>query len=709
MIERQTTESSQANESMAAQTDNQGDASLGEALTALHQDIRQQLDSPACDEKAAKRIRRQWQVLQADPAADEAAQPLKASIEAALDELREKLHREIEQREKAFQEVGDLTDRLEAELESGQLSDASANLDTINKKLAAIDGLSDRRKETIEKRLQAVQPQLSQLRDWRKWGTTQAREQLIASMDQLDGQEQHPKVIAQEVQKARDTWKSWDKSGDPVDKTLWQRFDAACTKAYAPCKAYFEKLAAERQHNLQLREALIEKLKTLLAATDWDTPDWRRLDKSIRDSEQQWKRLGPVDGRHKKRIDQAFKAITEEFAMPLGAERNRNLKMRRDLISTVVAAKEESDTRKAIDIAKKAQQAWKPTVLASPKQERDIWREFRSACDAIFVRRDTERKAQDAEFAEGVKQRETVCEQLEALLTKVQSGASDAIDESKKESVKLKQTWQDLKPIPYKLAASTEQRFQKVRIELEQAHDQHRNSAAERRLEQYKTCADICESLEAALLDGNDAGSWQTAVVRATADWEAANAGSGNLAASLAARWEQVRKAVDDAGARDELAKAADASLERRRDICLRLEVVAEIDSPAAFSRERMALQVGRLAAAMGGRKQPTSGSQGNDDDPESLRDQYWATSTVLREHRDELNRRFSLAHQAIIEQQREQLARAAEKKRQAAQRKAAKSSAAPEKRAGSRPGGGRRGGPRNRPSGEQRRGASKS
>ena len=64
-----------------------------------------------------------------------------------------------------------------------------------------------------------------------------------------------------------------------------------------------------------------------------------------------------------------------------------------------------------------------------------------------------------------------------------------------------------------------------------------------------------------------------------------------------------------------------------KRDLCLRLEVMAGIESPSEYARERMEFQVSRLSEAFGADRQ--SQLPAPEDDPQEL-EQIWLGLGVL-------------------------------------------------------------------------------
>jgi hypothetical protein len=70
---------------------------------------------------------------------------------------------------------------------------------------------------------------------------------------------------------------------------------------------------------------------------------------------------------------------------------------------------------------------------------------------------------------------------------------------------------------------------------------------------------------------------------------------------AMQARYEKVRCALLEGGEqREQLLSELRGNLAARKELCLRMEILAGVDSPAEAQQARMELQVKRLAEAMG-------------------------------------------------------------------------------------------------------------
>ena len=102
-----------------------------------------------------------------------------------------------------------------------------------------------------------------------------------------------------------------------------------------------------------------------------------------------------------------------------------------------------------------------------------------------------------------------------------------------------------------------------------------------------------------------------------------------------------VQKAAGgDAGAGEKIARSLSDNLARKRQLCLELEIAANIDSPPEHEQERMQYRVSQLSASLSGRQ-----AQRN---AEALQREWFATGAVPADAQHDLEQRFQRAMQAL-------------------------------------------------------------
>jgi hypothetical protein len=78
-------------------------------------------------------------------------------------------------------------------------------------------------------RLNHVRAELKRLGDWARWGGNVSREELVKAVEELPAQGLAMSELAKKVGSMRERWKSLDAVSGHAPKSLWERFDTACT------------------------------------------------------------------------------------------------------------------------------------------------------------------------------------------------------------------------------------------------------------------------------------------------------------------------------------------------------------------------------------------------------------------------------------------------------------------------------------------------
>jgi len=575
-------------------------------------------------------LHQQWTGLER-PESRALAAGLQGEFDSLRDKLRARMQRQIQERDREWQEIQELTAQLEAAIENGESQQATTLQEQARQRLKQNIGLSRTQMMKVDERLQSCAAQLGKLRDWRRWGAHQAREQLCATAESLIGLEIDPAEIAQRIQQVRDAWKKLDHREGAAPKALWKRFNNTCERAYAPCQAYFEAQAFERQQHFEQKTALCAQLEQFEAATDWQQVDWREADRVRRRAQEQWYKLGPVNRADRKPLDRRFRKVLQHLNTHLDAERHREVQRRQQLIEQVQGVADNADLRIAIETAKRAQAEWPPTVQASPRQEQALWKTFRTACDAVFARRQAEHQAADSERQSHLASKRALCEEIEALAEVDQ----EHLPQAQARLQAAQQEWDTIGPIPRTEQRALEQRFDAA-VRQFAGHEQAlRRTRDERIFQCLHQRSRLCAQLEA-LLTTPPVDT--VALDALQQEWTALPELPKALMESLQQRFDTVCQALTDSPeSAQNLCTYLEQNLERKKIWCVCMEIVAGMESPPAFAPMRMEYQVARLSASLaGGVAKPEALY-----DPHALREQWFLNGALPAEEEAELDARF--------------------------------------------------------------------
>jgi hypothetical protein len=175
---------------------------------------------------------------------------------------------------------------------------------------------------------------------------------------------------------------------------------------------------------------------------DAATPDWRKVQKTLDAAREAFNGIKPVNAQGERKSRRALQKICDRIYGHIKDEYERNIELKKELVTRAASLVELEDLREAIDKAKSIQREWKDVGLTPRQVDRKLWKEFRSACDAVFARLDDQRKQQSTARNERAEEAKARAEQARDralreqqrwpnLLEKMQACALKTKDEKK--------------------------------------------------------------------------------------------------------------------------------------------------------------------------------------------------------------------------------------------------------------------------------------
>jgi predicted transcriptional regulator len=485
-------------------------------------------------------------------------------------------------------------DALEAALEQGQLHAAAEHDKWLRDHKTRLN-------QTQTEHLNHIRAELKRLGDWARWGGNISREELVKAVEELPAQKLAMSELAKKVGSMRDRWKALDAVSGHAPKSLWERFDAACTSAYAPAAAHFKQLAGERHANAAKAQALISETQALAESVANDGADLKNVAAAGQRLRQMWGRLGTIDRKEKRKLDHTFDKVLANMLAPLSEQRKVEAAKREQLI--VEAEALEPSDRHTLDKLRRLQERWQEQAKALPlerKTEQALWQRFRVACDAIFAKRKETAHAADHERKEHLHAREAICKQLEeATFSGDDKAQQAAIAKALKDAANA---WNASGTVPRAAEARIGQRYHNAVGKVQAQADAIKRRAGAAQANALRDKLRLAQALESELASDAsiDAAGWQ-------ARWAELPSLGNDYERALQGRFNAALAAVD--GKRSAYAAQLESNRARLLDEILRLEIVAGVDSGAEFARERLKMQVEVLQSSLKSGQKPQSAS----------------------------------------------------------------------------------------------------
>ncbi len=517
---------------------------------------------------------------------------------------------QIEQRRLAIvraaqQQQGDARQRLHALLHEAELALAAGQLQqargAIDEARALKTGAGMLPKPS-QQRMSRVLQQLGELERWEQFGQQSVRVQLCERAEAMLATPEAPAAAAREVRRLRDEWKKLDEQFAGVPKQLWQRFDDACEKAYAPAARHFAEQAAKHKEARRLREEFVAAVAARVPELLVEPRDQRAMEHWLRETDAAWRgpTLGSVEPAAWKKFDARLRAALAPVREALAQTREQAKAEREALIAQAQELLAKAMERDAPSQVKALQACWQAQSKANPlphRDEQNTWERFRAACNAVFDARKGARKEADARRHAQHGAFEAVCAQFERL---ARSDDDDA--QVRTAQRELQGQWKAALADSGRPPPAVEARYRAAQSQVQgllRERGRAKEAAVWRALLEREQ---LCEELDALVVAaGAQAGR------ASTKELEAVDSVHQRWAAlpPVAAAWERKLVARRDAAqgalaseaetARKDYLARIDDGAAARRDALLELELMQDLPSPDELQAQRLAAQVRQL------------------------------------------------------------------------------------------------------------------
>jgi len=283
--------------------------------------------------------------------------------------------------------------------------------------------------EALDQQAHAALAAAGELEGWQRWRADQLRQELVTKAEALlnrpEGQALGGRKMQETLRALREQWKQTDQGGVP-NHALWKRFDEACNQAHKVVEAWLEKVRAEAAEHKAKRLALIDELKAWAAAYPTAAgDDWKGFSRALHQFAERWREAGHLSEKAFAELQPQWKAALGTASAPLEAVQKASLQRRQAMIEEATTLGAAPVLR--IDAVKALQQRWQAEAHAVPlerRQEQKLWDAFRKPIDEAFNRKTAEREK--AASALSARDRQ-VLEAAKALEAANASGDAQAI------------------------------------------------------------------------------------------------------------------------------------------------------------------------------------------------------------------------------------------------------------------------------------------
>jgi exonuclease SbcC len=405
--------------------------------------------------------------------------------------------------------------------------------------------LPEKQQGQLERTFITVKEQIENLKDWQDYIAAPRKPALLNEMEALIAYPLEVDAQSTAIKSFRYQWNSLGKTDTESDQALNKAFEIAIEKAFAPCREFYDKQQQQREQNMLAKQHILAEIKAL----DETEGSVAELTKSLRSVQQKWKNIGEVDFKQRNDLYDNYQQLLNPLRGKVSAFYQNNAEQKQALLTKAEKLLELESVNEAIEQAKKLQQTWKAIEHAGKKAEAELWPAFRKINDSIFAKKAEANQLEKSQLKEQMVIVKEHVTQLETLL----GTASDKA--SVQSALQDKQATIDaiaVLPIPERRVL--EQRVQTL-VEQQQLKLSELVKSAKGQAYQ-----DLFSALK----------MWQT-------DGEIPDG-----VATLSKQWQQCFR---------ELTENTD-----RPDLTIKMEIVAQQDSPKQDAEKRQSIQLQLMA-----------------------------------------------------------------------------------------------------------------
>ncbi len=397
----------------------------------------------------------------------------------------------------------------------------------------------------LERTFNSVKEQIENLKDWQDYIAAPRKPALLNEVDALIAAPLEIDAQSTAIKSLRYQWNSLGKIDTESDQVLNLAFESAIEKAFAPCRAFYDQQQQQRHQNMLAKQQVLLEIKAL----DKDDGGATDLTKTLRSIQQKWKNIGEVDFKQRNALFDSYQQLLTPLRKKVSAFYQENAEKKQALLAKAKKLLELESVDEAIEQAKKLQQTWKTVEHAGKRAESELWPAFREANDSLFAKKAEASQQQQTQLKQQVASVKEQVTQFETLF-------SSASDKASVQSVlQDKQTVIDeITSLPMRERRALEQRIQTV---VEQQQLKLTELVKSAKSQSYQ---DLFNALK----------MWQT------------DSEIPDCVTSLSKQWQQCFRELSETS--------------ERHDLTIKMEIVAQKDSPKKDAEKRQSIQMQLMA-----------------------------------------------------------------------------------------------------------------
>lgn len=224
--------------------------------------------------------------------------------------------------------------------------------------------------------------------------------------------------------------------------------------------SYFKEMEKQKEKNLYAKNKLLDTLRTFV-----DGEETTHSITTIKDIQEEWKKIGPVPNAQNKNLWASFNALMDRFYDNRSIyfelkelDRKKNLELKTEICEKAEFLANQEELRDAIKILNDLHEEYKHIGPVPREDQENLWQRFKMASDAIYAKRKEFYEGQKEVYKDNLKFKETLIEKLESY----KDFAGIKIKEwnaKTKEVLAVQKEWENAGSVPKDLGKDVNKRF----------------------------------------------------------------------------------------------------------------------------------------------------------------------------------------------------------------------------------------------------------
>ncbi len=457
---------------------------------------------------------------------------------------------------------------------AGNLARAKQIAQKVQKALDNFDG-NDRL--ALQERFEEAGKTLGDMGDWKNFATEPKYVELCHAMERLTTSSQHADKRSSEMKSLQQQWKLLGHSD--ISEQYWPQFKLAADKVYQSCAAFFEQRHSIRKANLEQRKQYLDEMRELLEATDWDnSPDYKAVQSRLHSINSSFCNIKDLERNAANKQWKQYSALKETVMGKLDLVYDENIALKQRLIEQAETLAESETRVENLTSLKSLQARWKQVGVTRRGEDQKAWKAFKKQGDIVFGKVQELRRGQRDETDQQLKAYRDIIKAIQHLA----STANDLVEADQRFS-ELEANYKalpELPPqLPEKLLEGIHRDFRKACDQFDLCHSRIIKSRHSQLLDTLRQKASLCTQLEALAASASEQQLQEIAQ-----QWDALELYDPALSCRIEARRSSALSGLN-----------RESFGAQRRLLCIRLEILKDIESPAEDREARMQYQLEQM------------------------------------------------------------------------------------------------------------------